>query len=32
MGPWTTNAATGPTLIVTPAPAVPQMFYRLQAP
>ena len=32
MGPWTTNAATGPTLTVTPDTAVPQRFYRLQRP
>jgi hypothetical protein len=32
MGPWTTNTAPGPTLIVTPVPTVPQLFYRLQAP
>jgi hypothetical protein len=28
-GPWTTNAASG-ALTVTPLPAEPQMFYRLQ--
>jgi hypothetical protein len=32
MGPWTTNAATGPTLTITPDTAVPQRYYRLQSP
>ena len=32
MGPWTTNTAPGPTLIVTPVPTVPQQYHRVQTP
>jgi hypothetical protein len=32
MGPWTTNAAAFSGVPITPDKAVPQLFYRLQAP
>jgi hypothetical protein len=31
-GPWTTNNAATSPFTITPNPAVPQLFYRAQAP